>query len=524
VTCEDGVDFVPARPFPLLAQHFSAISAAGPIVGPIIAGLEFGWLPGLLWILLGAVFIGAVHDFSTLVASVRHGARSVAEIMREHVGTPAFLLFITFIWLSLVLVIIAFTDVTARLFVRGELDMGGVAVTPGPGVASSSMMYLALALLMGLALTKLRLGMKFVGTAGVVLLIAIIGLGPHLPLHMPAAFGPDGAVRAWIGVILLYCFFASVVPLSLLLQPRGFLGGILLYVFVAVGLAGLFFGDYHAVAPAMRESGATGLPIFPFLFVTIACGACSGFHGLVCSGTTSRQLSRESHARPVAYGGMLLEGVVAVIALATVMMAARSALPLMPDGKTPDPNAVFASGIASFANSVFRLPRDIGLQFGFLALATFIYDTLDVCTRLGRYLLQELSAAVFKRPLDKYTATLLTIAVPGAILLGGVDYRDAWKVFGASNQLLAALSLLGIAVWLRRRGRRPWYTIVPMAFVMTATVAALIGNAADSAKPDVLRALSVVLLAVASAIIALAARPLLRPARGERPFMIEEGR
>jgi carbon starvation protein len=330
-------------------------------------------------------------------------------------------------------------------------------------------------------------------------------------------------VRAWIAVILLYCFFASVVPLSLLLQPRGFLGGILLYVFVVVGLAGLLFGNFHAVAPATREAGATGLPIFPFLFVTIACGACSGFHGLVCSGTTSRQLSRESHARPVGYGGMLLEGVVAVIALATVMMVSRSALPLMPDGKSPDPNAVFASGIASFASAVFKLPGEVGLQFGFLALATFIYDTRDVCTRLGRYLLQELSAAVFKRPLDKYTATLLTIAVPGAILLGGVDYRDAWKVFGASNQLLAALSLLGIAVWLRRRGRKPWYLLLPMIFVMTATVAALIGNAADSAKPGVLRALSVILLAVAAAIVGLAARPLIRPTGGARRTALEEG-
>lgn len=506
----DGVDFIPTPRFPLLAQHFSAISAAGPIVGPILAGTLFGWLPGLIWIVLGGVFIGAVHDFASLVGSVRHGARSVAEILREHVGSHVYLLFLGFIWLSLMLVIVNFTDVTAKAFVRGSLDIGGASLVPGPGVASSSMMYLALAALMGVLVTRLHVSFKIVGPIGAVLLFALIKLGAAAPLSMPGSLSSEGALRAWYGVILVYCFIASVAPMWLFLQPRGFLGGILLYVFLAVGLSGLFFGGHHAAAPAfVGWRSASGLPLVPLLFVTIACGACSGFHGLVCSGTTSKQIAKEHDMRPVGYGGMLLEGLVAVIALATVMLVAPGQGPRGPDGG-PDANAIFATGIATFG-STFGIPAELGLQFGFLALATFIYDTLDVCTRLGRYLLQELSVEVFGRSLNRFVATGLTLAIPAAFLLGGINYLTAWRIFGASNQLLAALTLLGVSVWLKRKGTNPLYIVLPMVFVMVMTLWALALGFLSPGNPMLIRVLSAALIGLALSVILLSLRAFLGP-------------
>jgi carbon starvation protein len=244
------------------------------------------------------------------------------------------------------------------------------------------MMYLLLAAVMGILLTRLKVPFRIVGTAGAFLLFALIWLGTLVPLKLPFALSAPAELRIWDAVILLYCFAASVAPMWLFLQPRGFLGGILLYVFLGTGLVGLFLGGFRAQAPAFVGWHApNGLPLVPILFVTIACGACSGFHGLVCSGTTSKQVARETDARPVAYGAMLLEGLIAVIALATVMMVAPGAAPKGPDGAV-DSNAIFAEGIARFAG-VFGIPLALGLQFGFLALATFIYDTLDVCTRLG---------------------------------------------------------------------------------------------------------------------------------------------
>lgn len=490
VTKNDGVDHVPTARAPLFLQHFSAISAAGPIVGPIVAASMFGWLPSFLWVLLGCVVIGAVHDLSSLVASVRHDARTVADLIREQVGQKAWVLFVAFVWLALALVIVNFTDVTAKAFLRGQLELDGESVVPGPAVASSSMMYLLLALVLGLLATRTRVNGRVLGILGVLALFAVLWLGQLLPLRLEdAVFGLD-PWRQWILLILGYCCIASVAPMPLFLQPRGFLGGVLLWCFLGVGLFGVFFSGATVQAPALID--APTMPLFPVLFVTIACGACSGFHGLVCSGTTSKQVARESHMLGIGYGAMLFEGLVAVIALGTFMIAAP--------GDKLDPNTTFATGIARFASS-FGIPPALGLQFGFLALATFIYDTLDVATRLGRYLLQELVAGATPWKLPAWPATLLTVAAPGAVLLSGTDYTVAWKVFGASNQLLAGLTLLAIGVWLRRSARPAWFVLWPMLFILAVTLTALVRDVGASSNPALLRVFAAVLLLIGIALV-----------------------
>ena len=454
----DGVDYVPTRLPILLAQHFSSIAAAGPIVGPILAGLWFGWLPALLWIIFGNIFIGAMHDFANLMASLRHKARSIAEVVKENMSHRAYLLFLLFIWLSLVYVIVAFTDLTASTFVSAEY---------GPGVASASFLYLLLSVFLGLALTRWNWSLGWATAVALPLLLLIIWGGQFLPLALPKSLFSNPA-KGWDILILVYCFFASILPLWILLQPRGYLGGYFLYASLGVGLIGLLFGGYTAEYPAfIGFHNAKGAPLFPILFITVACGACSGFHGLVCSGTSSKQLAQESDAHPVGYGGMLLEGLVAVIALATVMM-----LPAGDPALNEGPTQIYAKGLARFAH-LLGVPMEVAISFGLLAFATFVYDTLDVATRLGRYILQELTG--WKGQRGRIGTTLATLALPLFFLMITEEaaYLKFWPIFGASNQLLAALSLLGISVWLMKTDRNPVYILAPMFFVLVMTLWAL---------------------------------------------------
>src|SRR6188474_350339 len=279
-TQEDGVDFVPTRPAYLLGQHFSAITAAGPIVGPIVAAIYFGWLPALLWVVIGAVFIGAMHDFSALIGSVRHQARSVAEIVREHMSHRAFILFHSFVWLALVYVIVAFTDITARAFVD-TLSLPDGRSVAGGGVAASSVLYLGLGLLMGIAMRVLKLKLWLATVIFLPLVGVAIWYGQQVPLTLPALGGSQ--VRTWDYLILLYCGVASVLPVWALLQPRGYLGGFFLYSVLAAALLGILFGGGTIQYPAFLGFTSDKLgPLFPILFITVACGACSGFHGIVC--------------------------------------------------------------------------------------------------------------------------------------------------------------------------------------------------------------------------------------------------
>jgi carbon starvation protein len=515
VTVNDGVEFVPTQPFYLLGQHFSAIAAAGPIAGPILACQQFGWMPCLLWIGLGVVLIGAVHDFSNLIASVRHEGRSIAEVIRQHLGHRAWLAMMAFIWLALVYVILAFTDITAGTFVGKDQDLEGFRTTfnQGGAVALASILYLVLAVVMGLIerFVKPPLWLTTVVFVPAVLGCVWLGMQYSTLLVHPA--------KTWAIVILVYCFVASLMPVWSLLQPRGYLGGFILYMAIAVGVVGIFLGGFPVQQEAFKTwhaPGATG-SLLPFLFVTIACGACSGFHGLVCSGTTSKQIERESHCHPVGYGAMLLEGFVAVIALSTVMIATG------PELAGKGPGLIYAEGVGRYLALIIGKGNiAFATTFGAMAFSTFVFDTLDVSTRLGRYILQELAGRQGKTSAAISTAVMVIVPYVWLRQAGEGAYRTFWVLFGTSNQLLAALSLLGISVWLRRSGKRAWYTWAPMTFVMTITLWSLVLQTVSGAQT--IRAaglhfdaaglnaiVSVILIALAVVLMIEAARAVRRP-------------
>jgi carbon starvation protein len=486
--CEinDGVDFVPTPAPYLFSQHFSAIAAAGPIVGPILAGLAFGWLPSILWILVGCIFIGAVHDITSLIASVRHKARSIADVVREHMSRRAYLLFLSFVWIALVYIIVAFTDVTASTFAP-PATASAEAIETGKAVASSSMMYLGLAVVMGVVLRFTKISLAWATAIFMPLVLVTIWAGPHLPLGLPGWID-NSPTKTWDVLLLVYCFVASVVPVWALLQPRGYLGGYFLTVTVALAFLGIVAAGLFGQAISIQYPAFKGflpedrgfMPLFPILFVTIACGACSGFHSIISSGTSSKQLKTERDARPIGFGCMLLEGFVAVISLCTVMILAP--------GPAEKPDRVFANGVSQF---IAMLAPALGMgveqaraylfNFALLAFATFIYDTLDVCTRLGRYVLQEFTG--WHTTTARYVCTLLTLIPPMYLVLQTMTdpatgkpvpaWSVFWLLFGTANQLLAALTLLGVTVWLLRTGRNWWYTAIPAVFMMVVTLTSL---------------------------------------------------
>ncbi len=497
VTQRDGVDYEPIPPRFLIGQHFSAIAAAGPIVGPILAGVMFGWLPALIWILIGSILIGGVHDLATLTASIRHKARSIAEVVREYISPRAYVLFLLFVYLALIYIVVAFTDIVAGSFVGRQTLENGAVVT-GAGIASSSLMYLVLPVAMGLLMRFARMPLWLATVIFVPLMGLAIWLGQSLPIDLAAWLSLENAsaAKVWGGLLLFYCVLASVAPVWLLLQPRGHLGGIYLYLALAGGAIGLIIGsltgDVGLSYPAFRGWNLPdGSTLAPILFITIACGACSGFHALIASGTTSKQLRRETDARIVGYGTMLMEAMVAVVSLACVMMLAADDPHLKSSGSVVPANMIYANGIGRFL-AVFGIPPELAVTFGLLAFTTFVYDTLDVCTRLGRYILQELTG--WNGSAGRWIGTLITAAIPLAFLLTPTPVDAAgqavpawklfWSLFGASNQLLAALALLAATVWLWRspgRSTRPaarrWWVIpvlgVPTVFMTCMSLWAL---------------------------------------------------
>ena len=488
ITLRDDVAYVPCDTAPLLSQHFSAIAAAGPIVGPILAGVAFGWLPALLWILIGSIFVGGVHDFAALVASIRHKATSIIEVVRIYISRRAYLLFLAFVWLALVYIVVAFTDITATMFV-GALDLesgktyGSIAdaqadpnakmLVQAGGVATSSLLYLMLPVVMGLIVRSGKLSMEKATWIFLPLVGLAIWIGKLIPFNLdqilqnmiPALSSKDAAiyaVRSWDVFLLLYCAVASIAPMWLLLQPRGQLGGYFLYAALGAGALGIVMGGQTIQQPAFTGwNHPVQGGVFPVLFITIACGACSGFHSLICSGTTSKQLRTEKSALTIGYGAMLLEAMVAIVSLCCVML-----LPVDSSLTKASPNFIYANGIGAFLQSI-GISRALGVSFALMAFNTFVYDTLDVCTRLGRFILQELTG--WKSASGRWLGTLLTAGVPIFFVMNQtVDakgnaipvWRTFWSLFGASNQLLAALTLLGATVWLWKTRRAIWVFFV----------------------------------------------------------------
>jgi len=479
----DGVDYMPTKTQILLGHHFSSIAGAGPIVGPILAGLFFGWLPALIWIVVGSIFVGGVHDFGAAVASVRHKAKSVAELAKQYITPTAYKLFLAFIWLTLIYVIVVFMDLTATTFVNVEMN--------GSGVAISAIIFVALALVMGYATMRRGLGIKGGTLIFLPLVLLAIYVGDVLSVEgglLPRLAGAEN--NSWNVILLLYCLVASITPVWILLQPRDYLSSWLLYLSVVGSGVGLLIGaltgvvEFSAQWPAwVRPGQVTGLgvthlgPVFPILFITVACGACSGFHSIVASGTTAKQIRRETDTQRVGYGAMLIEGVVAVIALAAVMI-----LPFGLGGFRSDPVEIYANGIGHFLTS-FGIPHRFGAHFGLLALSTFLLTTLDTCTRLCRYIVQEAFGWDKNDAKSRILATVVTLILPAYLVFvtythpetGQVlpAWRAVWPVFGATNQLLAALALLAVTVWLKRTGRTWAFTGLPMVFMLVMTMTAL---------------------------------------------------
>jgi carbon starvation protein len=462
----DGVDRVPANKVVLLGHHFSSIAGAGPIVGPIIAAVAFGWLPVLLWVILGCIFIGGVHDFSALVASVRHRARSIAEIAKEYMSPVAYKLMLAFIWLSLIYVLTVFMDLTAATYVENG------------GVATSSVLYIILAICFGLSIYRLKVPILFSSLIFVPLVFLSVWIGQLIPISselMPTIIRNNPA-KTWSILLVAYCFIASTTPVWILLQPRDYLSSFMLYACVLGGFLGILLGGFQINYPAFSGWSAPGLgPLFPILFITVACGACSGFHSIVSSGTSSKQLDRESDARTIGYGAMLLEGIVAVVSLATVAMLAKG------DTLTAKmPLAIYGAGMGRFL-SVLGLPEKLGSSFGLLALSTFILTTLDTATRLSRYIFEEFFS--LKGAHTRYLSTAATLILPTIFVLltlKGPDgnpvpaWKAVWPIFGATNQLLAGLAMLAVAVWLKKSGRKIAFILGPMVFMNVMTIWALI--------------------------------------------------
>lgn len=522
----DATDYVPAKTPVLFGHHFSSIAGAGPIVGPILAGLFFGWAPAVIWIVLGSIFIGGVHDFGAMVASIRHKARSVAELAKDYMTPLSFRLFLAFIWLTMVYVIVVFIDLTAVSFIDAA-DNSGVETAQGTGVAVASGIFILLAI--GLGIVNTRTKMPVWASTLIFVPVLLIAIALCSRIHSDGSYIPaffSEPKQMWLVLLLLYCLVASVTPVWILLQPRDYLSSFLLYITVLGGGLGIVVGSLSggiAVTwpafvdpgnPVFDEIAHLG-PLFPILFITVACGACSGFHSIVASGTTSKQLKCETDARRIGYGGMLVEGVVAIIALGTIMVLTFGA-----DALRGDPVGLYSAGIGRFFNAL-GVPLRFGTMLGLLALSTFLLTTLDTCTRLARYILQEFLGwdnAVAKY---RWVATGISLALPAVMAFltyttpsGQVIpvWRAIWPIFGATNQLLAGLALLAVTIWLKRTGRKWGFVGVPMVFMVAMTLTATVMLITSSTTAVPVRTIAVVLFLLGITLVVEAVRSFRKPA------------
>lgn len=467
---EDGVDYVPADTNVVFGHQFASIAGAGPINGPIQAAV-FGWLPVLLWILIGGVFFGAVQDFAAMYASVKNKGRTIGYIIEEYIGKLGKKLFLLFCWLFCILVVAAFADVVAGTFNGFTADEAGVVskVAANGAVATTSMLFILEAVVLGMIIKYAKLN-KWVNTAiAILMLVAAVALGLQFPIYLSR--------DVWHLIIFAYIIVACVVPVWALLQPRDYLNSYLLIFMIVGAVVGVFAANPSCNLEAFNGFNVDGQYLFPILFVTIACGAVSGFHSLVSSGTASKQIKNEKNMLPVSFGAMLMESMLAIIALIAVASFAKGEAAAQ--GLTTQPQ-IFAGAIANFM-SALGLPHSLVYTLINLAVSAFALTSLDSVARVGRLSFQEFfmdddvdeknMSPFLKVVTNKYFATILTLVL--AYLLAKVGYAEIWPLFGSANQLLSVLALVACAVFLKKTKRQGVMLWIPMAFMMAVTFTAL---------------------------------------------------
>ena len=477
---EDGQDYCPAKGPVLMGHHFSSIAGAGPINGPIQAAV-FGWVPVMLWVLIGGIFFGGFHDFGALFASIRHKGQSIGEVIGDAIGSKAKKLFIIFSYLTLILVVAAFASIVANTFKATYTETGAINYEASAANASTaiiSIMFILMAILFGFFVYRRNAPLGIATIIGVIGIAACmyIGLNWH-PIYL--------SYNVWMIIVGLYIAVASVTPVWILLQPRDYLSSFLLYGMIILAIVGIIGAHPTVDMPAftgfydnLKPSGTSLGYLFPALFVTIACGAVSGFHSLVGSGTTAKQLDQEKDAKPIAYGGMLIECALALISVCAVGYIWAQ----YKSGETTTPTVVFATGLASMFSKVFGDGcYNVVYSMLILAVSAFCLTSVDTATRLARYMFQELFTPVGqdsksltgwrKVITNPYVATAITVVA--GVALGLTGYAKIWALFGAANQLLAALGLLAVCCWLGKIGRNNKMFYFPMFFMLVVTLTSL---------------------------------------------------
>lgn len=473
---EDGVDFVPSNKWEVFAHQFSSIAGAGPVTGPVMA-MMFGWLPAFLWVLLGGIFFGAVQDFGALYASVKSHGKSMGGVIEQYIGKAGKKLFFLFCWLFTLLVIAAFADMVAGTFNGFSAD--GAKLQPNAAAASISMLYIVVAIAFGLFLKKTKIGGWKQALMGIVLIIAMLAGGIAFPLYF--------SKNVWIYVVFIYIFFASVTPMWLLKQPRDYLTTFLFIAMIAGAVIGVLISNPSITTPAFTGFVAkNGSYMFPTLFITIACGAVSGFHSLVSSETSSKQIKNEKDMLQVGYGSMLLESLLAVLVIVVVgsltAMASNGTLDAGLAGialaDTATPFTKFSVGVTGLL-SKFGLPQEVGMCVMTMFVSALALTSLDAVARIGRMSFQEFfeveggkeASPLVKFATNKYVATLITLAGGYLLSLGG--YNNIWPLFGSANQLLGAMVLVSLSVFLKVTGRKGWMLYVPMTLMLICTMTSL---------------------------------------------------
>lgn len=469
-THEDGQDYVPSSKFTVFSHQFSSIAGAGPVTGPILASV-FGWVPVLLWLLVGGLFFGAVQDFGSLYASVKNEGKSMGMIIEKYIGRFGRKLFMLFCWLFTLLVIAAFTDMVAGTFMStgaGTEAFSTATKNANASAASISMLFIVVAIVFGIIQKHVKMNEGVRAVVAIALLVGMFALGMVLPM--------TASKTAWIYIVMAYLFLASVMPMWLLMQPRDYMTTFMLLGMIIGAVVGVFVAHPSMELNAFNGFNVNGSYLFPTLFVTIACGAVSGFHSLVSSGTSSKTISNEKDMPMVGYGAMVVESLLGIVAL--VVVGAVAVNGTKPDGT---PFSIFSSGVAGFLEKL-GLPVHVATVFMTMCVSALALTSLDSVARIGRMSFQELfygdTTDTSKMPVwqkvltNKYFATVITLFFGYLLTLGG--YNNVWPLFGSANQLLAALVLIALAVFLKTTGRTGWTLYAPMFIMLAVTFTALI--------------------------------------------------